>query len=408
MREVMITLADRETEWQAFYEYKNEKQHLSKQESEEISAFISGKQYMKLCEDWRNGQFPRDYPVKSFVNKGGTGKKRVVYTFDRQSGIFLKFIAFHLYQYDMVFEDNCYAFRRDYGVGDAIRRLKRNKMISKSYCLKVDISNYFNSIDVQRLLERLEFIKKDDAVLYQLFQRILLEDKVYEAGVLIQDNHGAMAGTPISPFLANVYLSHIDKLFKQMGVEYYRYSDDILIFAESIELLNVYRERLTDEILKDGLCLNQDKVEVVEPGGKIEFLGFSYEKGRIGISENTMRKVKRKIKRKADALRRWQKRKGLDAEKAAIGFVRAVNRIFYGREMESEFTWSRWFFPYITTTEELKELDKYIQQYIRYTVTGRHYKGNYHITYQQMKDWGYRNLVNEYYHFRAVREKSDR
>ena len=38
-----------------------------------------------------------------------------------------------------------------------------------------------------------------------------------------------------------------------------------------------------------------------------------------------------------------------------------------------------------------------MQEYIRYTVTGRHYKGNYRITYEQLKKWGYRSLVNEFY-----------
>ena len=38
-----------------------------------------------------------------------------------------------------------------------------------------------------------------------------------------------------------------------------------------------------------------------------------------------------------------------------------------------------------------------MQEYIRYIITGRHYKGNYRITYEQMKEWGYRSLVHEYY-----------
>lgn len=383
--------------WLTFLEYKKEKQHLSRQEEEEIHTFIINKEYKKLCGAWQNGEFPLDYPEKKLVNKGGTGKKRVVYTFDKQTVIFLKFIAFNLYRYDDYFENNCYAFRRDYGAGDAIRKLKSNPSVSESYCLKIDISNYFNSINVHRLLDKLEFMKNQDEGLFDLFCKILLEDRVYENGEVVRDNHGAMAGTPLSPFFANVYLSDLDRMFKKMGVEYYRYSDDILIFAESMELLNEYREILTREIHNEGLKFNLEKVEVINPGGRIEFLGFSYEKGQIGISSNAVRKIKRKIKRKAEALRRWQRKKGLSEDKAAIGFVRAINRIFYGREQESEFTWSRWFFPYITTTVELKELDRYVQEYIRYAVTGRHYKGNYKISYQQMKVWGYRNLVNEYY-----------
>ncbi|MDE5952451.1 MAG: hypothetical protein K2H12_12855, partial [Acetatifactor sp.] len=59
------------------------------------------------------------------------------------------------------------------------------------------------------------------------------------------------------------------------------------------------------------------------------------------------------------------------------------------------FTWSRWFFPLLTTDRGLREIDAYMQEYIRYTVTGRHYKGNYRISYGQLQSWGYVSLVHE-------------
>ncbi len=113
------------------------------------------------------------------------------------------------------------------------------------------------------------------------------------------------------------------------------------------------------------------------------------------------------IKRKAEALRRWQRGKNLSGEKAAVGFIRAMNRKFYGgaakEEAGDEFTWNRWFFFNLTVDTGLKEIDAYMQEYIRYTVTGRHYKGNYRIKYETMKKWGYRSLVHEYYEWRKCR-----
>ena len=393
----IISVAKNPMLWLEFLAYKKEKQHISTQEEKEIEEYVYNKRFEFYCDLLEKNYFPIEIPEKKMINKGGTGKKRVVYTFNDETVIFLKFIAFQLYKYDDYFMDNCYAFRRSCGVGDAIKRLKANKDIKKSYCLKMDISNYFNSIDVNRLLVKLEFIKQNDTRLYELFERILSQEFVFDNGVAVKDYHGAMAGMPLSPFFANVYLSNVDRKFMELGVEYYRYSDDILIFAETDELLNEYKKILMQMICDEGLTINPDKTQEIMPGEKIEFLGFYYEKGSIGISANAVMKVKRKIKRKSDALRRWQRKKGLSEDKAAKGFIRAINRIFYGRENESEFTWCRWFFPYITTVNELKEIDSYVQEYIRYTVTGRHYKGNYKISYQQLKNWGYRNLVNEYY-----------
>lgn len=71
---------------------------------------------------------------------------------------------------------------------------------------------------------------------------------------------------------------------------------------------------------------------------------------------------------------------------------------------EDDFIWSHWFFPNITTDAGLHEIDLYMQQYIRYAVTGRHYKGNYWIKYGTMKEWGYRSLVHEYYEYQKEKD----
>ena len=387
-----------------FLLYKQNNDSLTKSEENKLKDFIDGERYRYYYELIKRSEFPTDFPHKIIVNKEGTSKKRVVYSFDDEENIVLKFIAFNLYKFDEIFSDSCYSFRRGYGVRDAVRKLRGNKSYGEKYCFKADISNYFNSIDVGLLLEKLTFIREDDTELYKLFSHILLEDRVYEDGKVVSENHGAMAGMPCSPFFANVYLAHMDKCFEDMGVKYFRYSDDILIFADSKEELDKLIGFFYEKINENRLSINQSKVTVTEPGQSFEFLGFSYDDGNIDLSANTVRKLKAKIKRKAEALRRWQRSKGLTADKAAIGFINAMNRKFYGGSDkawdEDDFTWCRWFFPNITTDRTLREIDDYMQQYIRYIVTGRHYKGNYRITYEQIKAWGYRNLVHEYYQWR--------
>ena len=211
------------------------------------------------------------------------------------------------------------------------------------------------------------------------------------------EEHGAMAGIPVAPFFANVYLQSVDSLFAKEKIEYFRYSDDVLIFADTMEELEKYQILFLEQLKAHKLAINPSKISIKSPGEKIDFLGFSYQNGQLDLSDNTKQKIKGKIKRKADALRRWQRKKGLSTEKAAIGFIHAMNKKFFGYGNEDEFTWERWFFPNLTVVDGLKEVDQYMQQYIRYCVTGRHYKGNYRITYEQMKKWGYVNLVHAYY-----------
>lgn len=44
------------------------------------------------------------------------------------------------------------------------------------HCLKVDVSNYFNSIPVERLLVQLEFLKEKDCKLYDFMEQLLTAD----------------------------------------------------------------------------------------------------------------------------------------------------------------------------------------------------------------------------------------
>lgn len=406
MTETILQTAYKKQSWLDFLKYKLDRQHLTRREEEELLEFIEKEAYLPLCRLWEQEEYPTQYPQKRIINKQGSRKKRIVYSFEGNEGIFLKFIAFHLYRYDWYFCDNCYAFRRDFGVRDAMHRIRTTPSLNTKYCLKVDISNYFNSINVDILLQKLSFIQTTDLPLYQLFNKILKEDRVCENAKILLEQHGAMAGTPISPFFANVYLRDMDYYFKELEIPYFRYSDDILLFADSPEELENYQTELYKQIASLGLSINPNKVYVSAPGEPWEFLGFRCHNSEIDLSEATLRKTKAKIKRKADALRRWGRSKDLAEEKAAIGLIHAMNRKFFGSSVPHEeneeddhkdFTWSRWFFPNLTTDKGLKIIDTYLQEYIRYTVTGRHYKGNYRIRYETLKKWGYRSLVHEYY-----------
>ena len=403
--------------WEEFFNRKKLSNSFSKKEEKEIECFINNRRFEAYYKLIKEHNFPTDFPQKKVINKVETNKKRVVYSFDNEENIVLKFIAFNLYAFDNRFCDNCYAFRRNYGVKDAISKFKKNSSFSNCYCYKADISNYFNSIDVDILLDKLEFVREADEELFLLFRKILKEDRVYDRGKVISDNHGAMAGMPCSPFFANVYLSDIDRYFKENNIEYFRYSDDILFFEEDKVRMDNLIEVFLSKINHNKLTINKSKVHLYNPSEELEFLGFSYKNGIVDLSSITKKKLKGKIKRKANALRRWQRKKNLTPDKAAIGFIKAMNYKFFGKgnktlEMNNNyytardiytdndidnFTWSRWFFPNITVDKSLKEIDKYMQEYIRYTVTGRHYKGNYRIKYNQLKEWGYKSLVHEYY-----------
>ena len=108
-----------------------------------------------------------------------------------------------------------------------------------------------------------------------------------------------MAGTPVSPFFANVYLLSMDRYFEEIGASYFRYSDDILIFAKTREELDARISDFYRHIEEKGLSVNPKKVSISSPGEAWEFLGFCYKDGQVDISEVTKNKLKGKIRRKA-------------------------------------------------------------------------------------------------------------
>ena len=212
-----------------------------------------------------------------------------------------------------------------------------------------------------------------------------------------------MAGLPVAPFLANLYLSQVDHHFVAQSRPYARYSDDIIIFAETEAEVVRCREELGELLSRHGLEVNPDKENLSAPGEAWEFLGIAYRHGEIDLSGATKAKLKGKIRRKARALRRWMLRKQAEPERAMRAMIRAFTRKFFetGRS-SSDLTWARWFFPLLTTDKGLGEMDAYLQDYIRYIPTGRHCRGNYRVRYSDLKRLGYRSLVHEFWAFRQA------
>ena len=363
---------------------------------EDADSYVEEKRYLSVAKRVIQGE-GLGIPVKKTINKVGTNKKRIVYTYGPEEMRALRLIAYLLYRYDHCFAPNCYAFRQGLHPQNAVRHLNKALKHRPMWAYKLDIHDYFNSIPIDRLLPMLSKMMADDLPLYRFFEQMLTDDHVLSNGEVIEERHGIMAGTPTSPFLANVYLSDVDHHFYEAGVVYARYSDDIIVFAPDRPTLETYKAQLLQLIEQHGLTVNPDKERIYTPEEPFEFLGFKCHGNEVGISASTIRKMKGKISRRARGLIRWRKRKGVGAEKAMMVMIRHYNRKFFEDNDPEALTWSRWFFPVINQTDGLKEIDQYLQQQIRFLSTGKHTKANYRIDYETLKRLGYRSLVHEFY-----------
>ena len=407
---------------------------------EEIRGFVedrgrepNGKE-IRQFESSGNQEIMFPLPSKAVISKQSSQKKRTVYTYPAPENTVLKLLTWLLLRkYDGLFSDNLYSFRPGITAKDAVRRLRRTKDIGRMYSYKADISNYFNSVPVEKLLPMLSEALADDAVLLNFLSGLLTEPRVLDMGRGIANSHnqdggnlcmtgsgrphisdsdrshapdsgriiieqkGIMAGTPLSAFYANLYLKELDRSFAERGIPYARYSDDIILFARTAEERDAYAAEVGRFLAERGLSMNPDKEVFGAPEDGFTFLGFEFREGYIDIAPVSVTKLKKKMRRKARALDRWHRRKGLSGEKAAAAFLRVFNRKLFAAEGDNELSWNRWFFPVITRADRLHEIDLYAQDCIRFLTAGTRTKARFDVRYQDLKRLGYRSLVHEWY-----------
>lgn len=380
-----------ESKWKSFLEYKNTK-YIKTSEYKVLEDYINNKKYMNICGKIANNNYSFSIPNKKYINKNNSNKKRIVYTYNKEENIILKMMQYLLNEYDYLLCDNCYSFRRTLSSKKAFKYITNHS--ENKYGYKLDISNYFNSINTDILLKILK--NKIDDKDYNFFKKIITNKKVYDRGELIEENIGAIAGCPISCFLSNIYLSELDEYFKDDI--YARYADDIIIFDNDIESLNKKKEYIHNFLNTRYLTINKTKEEFIDKNQSFNFLGFNYNKGVISISPHTIYKMKKKLKRKAKRLRMWAGNKEISFDKGAIALINIFNYKFFYEKKNKELNWSIWYFPIINDINGLKEIDHYFESSIRYIIIGKFKNSNkWKVPYSKLKKLGYRSLVNEYY-----------
>ena len=400
-------LKSKET-WENFRNYKSFHSCMSNREMRLLDEFINGERYKALGDAFTPEGFAVSTPEKRVINKSGSRKKRVVYTFTTDEMYMLKLLTWLLYKYDDRINPSCYSFRRNMTAKKAIGNILLTPGLDGKYVLKADIHDYFNSMPSEGIVRALQRVITDDDRLLEFLTKLFSGNEAFEKAEgqekrKVCENRGAMAGVPVSAFIANIYLEPLDSLFESLGNGYYRYSDDILIFADTKEELLGYKNLLKEKTEEAGLKLNEEKTKIFEPGEGFEFLGIKYKDGETDLADATVKKMKDKIRRKCRSLYRWRKKKDFDFDKAAKVVIRIFNMKYFDTAEMMDFTWSRWFFPVLTTDRSLKILDAYLVNELRYIHSGRHYKGNYAVTYEHLKELGFLSLVNEYHKWKENR-----
>ncbi|OGM92105.1 hypothetical protein A2935_02050 [Candidatus Wolfebacteria bacterium RIFCSPLOWO2_01_FULL_47_17b] len=223
--------------------------------------------------------------------------------------------------FERTFIHDSYACRKDKGTHAAVKRLRSFMQScggggSRVFCLKCDISKYFDSIDHGILLGLLKKgLRKETKVepsqtkvqpwsLLNLCEQII---RSVPSGVPI--------GNLTSQLFANIYLNELDQYVKRVLKEryYIRYMDDFLILSTDAEHLYKQRECIR-AFLRDRLKLvlhpKKSSIFPIMPNG-IDFLGYRVFTHHVELRRSTVQRWKRKFKNlpadlRSDAIRDWK------------------------------------------------------------------------------------------------------
>jgi len=156
------------------------------------------------------------------------------------------------------------------------------------YCLKMDISKFYPSVDHD--------------ILYAIIQRKikcadtlwLLKEIVYS----VPDGKNVPIGNYTSQWMGNLYLNELDQFLKHEHrvKAYLRYCDDFCIFHNDKSYLN-RMAGIIKEFLSERLKLTLSKCDLFPVSRGVDFLGYRHFPDHVLLRKSTATRMKRHLRK---------------------------------------------------------------------------------------------------------------
>lgn len=176
------------------------------------------------------------------------------------------------------------------------------------YCYKIDLHHYYQSINHEVLKQKFRKVFKDPELLWLLDEiadsiNTTTEEDLIELSlsgeIEVDPNTGIPIGNYMSQYSGNFYLSSFDHWVKEeLHVKhYYRYMDDVVIFASSKEELHEIHRKVT-AYTRDYLHLNIKGNYQIFPTKVrgVDFVGYRFFGEYTLLRKSTAINFKRKMR----------------------------------------------------------------------------------------------------------------
>lgn len=176
---------------------------------------------------------------------------------------------------------------------------------------------------------------------------------------------GVPQGLAISNILASIYMEDVDRPMRTMGIVYYRYVDDVLMFG-SKEAVQLALEKLKTRLKYRGLSLHNlssGKTQIAPLSESFGYLGYTFQWPVVTVRDATVERFLQSIAAKFsdythNKARRLEKFKYLTEARVAEIFLMELNERLTGAISEKKrYGWIA-YFNQITDLALLYRLDK--------------------------------------------------
>ena len=200
------------------------------------------------------------------------------------------------YTFEKDFSDSSYGYRPSRNAHDAIKKATEHINNGRTYIVEMDLEKFFDTVNHDKLRQLLSSQICDTRIISLISK--FLNSGAMDKDVFENTDVGVPQGGPLSPLLANIYLTVLDKELEKRGHVFVRYADDLNILCKSKASAKQTLKHLIPFIEgKLKLKVNRDKTKVSKPS-RIKFLGYTFGKNseKVGYTPRLHSKSKEKIK----------------------------------------------------------------------------------------------------------------
>lgn len=175
-----------------------------------------------------------------------------------------------------LFHPCSYAFRKGMGVHDALNKVTQYRDRGHVHVFHGDIHHFFDFVSHDILDKQLQMVFAEHQECIDFIFR-WLQSPILGATGPIPEQMGLPQGLPISPILANFFLTPFDRGMIEAGWKMVRYADDFVCCTESAEQADEAQSDAIQQLSYLGLELGESKSHVHSFEEGFTFLGAKFK-----------------------------------------------------------------------------------------------------------------------------------